>query len=201
MITFSSPVVRSRRDVRLVACRNRSDLGEGGLDRIVEVVTVERCEQPVVVDEVLQPVAHFDEGDVDALLIQLPIELFQYVGGGDIDVGDGLALQDDPPWGAFSYKRAHLLAEHAGVGEEQWRFPSVHENAGQFFDNAVGVSTVPTRRVVGEPEHFAVWPPAALEEQQDRQHHCDQDALQHSEEDDTTRGNGREDNELRRTFR
>ena len=126
--------------VRLVGRCDRSDLGEGSLDRIVEVVAVERCEQPVVVHEVLQPVAQLDECDVDALLVQLDVELFEHVGRGDVDVGDRLALQDDPPWVALAHEFAHLLAEHAGVGEEQRRFPPVHEDAGQFLDDGVVVT-------------------------------------------------------------
>ncbi len=156
------------------------------------MVAVERCEQPVVVDEVLEPAAQLDECEVDALLVQLDVELFQHVGRGDVDVGDRLALQDDPPWFAFACEMAHLLTEHAGIGEEQWRFPPEHDDAGGLLGNGTVVVAVPPRLALDLAEHLTVGPPAAPEEQQDRQHHGDEDALQHSEEDHTARGDERE---------
>src|SRR6188472_718143 len=46
------------------------DVGERQLDRVVEVVTIERREQAVPEHEVLQPVAQLDEGEVDSLRVQ-----------------------------------------------------------------------------------------------------------------------------------
>ncbi len=61
----------------MVRCRRRrgprADGGEGLVDRVVEVVVVERCEQPVLVDEIMQPCSQLDEGDMDALCVEFGV--------------------------------------------------------------------------------------------------------------------------------
>ena len=92
------------------------------------MVAVERGEQAVPEDEVLQSVAQLDEGEVHALGVQLAVELLEHVGRADVDVGDRLALQHDPLGTALVDEVANLLAEHAGVGEEQRCLPAVDED-------------------------------------------------------------------------
>ena len=88
---------------------------------------------------------------------------------------------------------ADLLAEHAGVGEEQRRLPPVHEHVGSLLGRrAAGSTLCQPSPAVDVAEHLAVGPPAALEEQQDRQHDGDEDALQHAEEHDAGGGHQRE---------
>jgi len=67
---------------------------------------------------------------VDALCVQLGVELLERVGCSDVDVGDRLALQNDAGGPAVAHEATDLLAEHAGVGEEERGFPPVHEHAG-----------------------------------------------------------------------
>ena len=62
----------------------------------IEVVAVERLEQPVALHEILQPAAQLDECHVHAFGVQLLVELFEHAGRGHVDVGDRLALHDDP---------------------------------------------------------------------------------------------------------
>ena len=57
------------------------------------------------------------------------VEAFEQLGGGDVDIGDGLALQDDPARLVLADVAAHLLAEQAGVGEEQRRLPPEDDHA------------------------------------------------------------------------
>ena len=86
--------------------------------------------QPVVVHEVPQAAAQLDEGEVHALGVELVVEPLQHPCRGHVDVGDRLALQDHPRRPALPDQLAHLLAEHARVGEEQRRLPPEHEHAG-----------------------------------------------------------------------
>ena len=106
--------------------RVSGDVGEGFVDRGVEVVAVEGLEEPVVVDEVTEAGAQLDEGEVDALGVELVVEALEHPGRGDVDVGDGLALQHHPRRPALPHQLAHLVGEHARVGEEQRRLPAEH---------------------------------------------------------------------------
>ncbi len=73
-----------------------SDRGQRGVDAGIEVIAVERLEQPVALDELLQPGPQLDERHVRTLRVQLLVELLEHPGRGDVDIGDGLALHDDP---------------------------------------------------------------------------------------------------------
>ena len=105
-------------------------LAERFADRGVEVVAVQGLEEPVVVDEVAEAGAQLDEGEVDALGVELLVEALEHPGGGDVDVGDGLALQHHPRRPALLHELADLVGEDAGVGEEQWRLPAEHHDVG-----------------------------------------------------------------------
>src|SRR5215203_5510338 len=149
------------------------------IDRVVEVVTVERGEQAVPEDEVLQPVAQLDEGQVHSLCVQFAVELLQHVGGADVDVGDRLALQHHPLRTAFEDEVANLLAEHAGIGEEQRCLPPVHEHPASLLGRRRLAQAVPT--LAGDvTQYFTMRPPTPLEEEQDGENDGDQNALQHT---------------------
>ena len=109
------------------------DVGQRLLDRAIEVVPVERLVQPVLVDEIAQPGAEFDERHVHPLFVEFDVELFEDAGRGHVDVGDGLALEHDPAGPALVHEMAHLLAEHSRVGEEQRCLPPEHEHVGTLF--------------------------------------------------------------------
>ena len=86
--------------------------------------------QAVAHDQVLEPAAQLGEGEVDALGVELLVELAQHLGGGDVDVGDGLALQDDPAGPAAPWTRARtwsrnwpLLAKKSGASHRNTTTP------------------------------------------------------------------------------
>src|SRR3954453_6653231 len=121
---------RRRRPATVATVRPvRVDRAEGGPDARIEVVAVERLEQPVPLHEVLEPAAHLDEGEMDAAGVQLIVELLEDLGRRDVDVGDRLALEDDPRWRALARQRPDLPPERAGVGEEERRLPPVDHDA------------------------------------------------------------------------
>ena len=46
--------------------------------------------------QLFEAIAQLDEGEVYGRCIQLAVELLEHLGRGHVDVGDRLALQDDP---------------------------------------------------------------------------------------------------------
>ena len=85
-----------------------------------------------------------------------------------------------------------LLAEGAGVGEEQGSLPAVDHDAWELVGRGVGVDAVPSVDPVDLAQHGSVRPPAPPEEQQDGQDDGDDDTLQHAEEDNARGGDERE---------
>ncbi len=57
---------------------------------------VECFEEAVTRHEVVEAAAQLHEHDVDAAVVELVVEPLEHVGRGDIDVGDRLALDNDP---------------------------------------------------------------------------------------------------------
>ncbi len=158
----------------------------------IEVVTVERLEQPVPECEVLQSVAHLYERNVDALVVELVVELLEHLGACDVDVGDRLALEHDPPRSALSHEVADLPAERSGVREEERRLPPVDHDALELLGLGVLLDAVPSGEVRNSPEHRAVRPPAVVEHEQHRQDDRDHDAGEHAEHDHPGAGRQRE---------
>ena len=156
------------------------------------MVAVEGLEEPVVVDEVTEAGAQLDEGEVDALGVELVVEALEHSGRGDVDVGDGLALQHHPRRPALLHQLAHLVGEDAGVGEEQRRLPAEHHHVGVLHEAVAALVAVPALAAGHPSEHLAVRPPVPLEEEQDRQHDGDDDAFEDAEEDDAGAGDERE---------
>ena len=102
---------------------------ESSLERGVEVLAIESLQQAVAQREVLEAAAHLRERQVGPGGVELVVELLEHLGGGDVDIGDGLALQDHPPGLALTHEFADLQPEGAGVGKEQWGLPAVHNDA------------------------------------------------------------------------
>jgi hypothetical protein len=132
------------------------------------------------VDEVMEAGAELDERQVDALGVELVVEAVERVGRGDVDVGDGLALQHHPRRLAFLDELAQLGDEEAGVGEEQRGLPAEHDDVGALGEAVDAWVAVPTLAAGYPSEHDAVRPPVPMEEEQDRQHDGDDDALEDS---------------------
>ena len=88
-----------------------SDRGDGRLEGGVEVIFVERVHQPVAQGQLLEAIAQLDEGEVYARRVQLAIELLEHLRRGHVDVGDRLALQDDPVGLALAREPPDLVAE------------------------------------------------------------------------------------------
>ena len=78
---------------------------------------------------------------------------------------------------------ADLVAERAGVGEEERRLPAVDDDIGNLGRGRERVDAVPPVHAVDAAEHCAVRPPAATEEHQHRQDDREDDALEHAEHD------------------
>ena len=157
------------------------------------MVAVEGVEEPVAQDEVLQPVAHLDEREVHASALSSSSSCSSIAGRGHVDVGDRLALQDDP-------RRVAARARAAGSGggtARRWRRTAAPPTGRRRCRAAVGrpggrSTSVPAVDAVDLAEHGAVGPPAAPEEQEDRQHDREDDALEHAEEHDAGGGDERE---------
>ena len=79
---------------------------------------IERLQQAVAQREVLEAAAHLRERQVGPGGVELVVELLEHLGGGDVDVGDGLALQDHPLRLVVTHEFADLQSEGAGVGKE-----------------------------------------------------------------------------------
>ena len=73
-----------------------ADRGERIVHLVVEVRVVERLEQAVADDEIVQAAPKLDEQHVDALRVELLVESLEHVGGRHVDIGHRLALDDDP---------------------------------------------------------------------------------------------------------
>ena len=84
---------------------------DGGLERRVEAVTIERLEQTVATNQILEPGAHLHERHVDARGVELTVELLEHLGGRHVDVGHRLALDDHPRRVAFGDDVADLGPE------------------------------------------------------------------------------------------
>ena len=140
----------------------------------------------------MEPAPQLDEGQVDPDLVQFEVEPFEHVGGGDVDVGHRLALEHDPAGLVLADEVAELLAEHAGVGEEQRRLPPEDDDVRRLLGVRCPVAHAVPARPLETAEQLAVRPPAALEEQHDREHDRGDDALEHAEEDDAAGGDQRE---------
>ena len=96
-----TPQPRGRADpLDAMARRGRSavpaDRGECIVHIVVEVRVVERLEEAVTHDEIVQAAPELDEEHVHAVRIELLVESLEHVGGGHVDVGHRLALDDDP---------------------------------------------------------------------------------------------------------
>ena len=89
-------VRRPRPPIVTVRSGLRVDAGEGVVQRVVEVPLVERLQEPVARQELVQAAAQLHEHQVDAVLVELAVETLEHVGCSDVDVGDGFALDDDP---------------------------------------------------------------------------------------------------------
>ena len=60
------------------------------------MLAVERLEQAVTDDEIMQATPKLDEQHVDSLSVELLVESLEHVGRRHVDIGDRLALDDDP---------------------------------------------------------------------------------------------------------
>ena len=49
--------------------------------------------------------------------VELAVELLEHLGGGDVDVGDRLALEHDPLGSPLAHEAADLLAERAALAK------------------------------------------------------------------------------------
>ena len=152
-------------------------------DARVEVVTVESLEQPVLLHEILEAAAHLDERHVHTRGVQLLVELLEHPRSSDVDVGDGLALHDDPARVPLADKVADLTSERARVREEQRRLPAVDDDSRMLSRRRDSFEIVPALEPFDLAEHRAVRPPVAAEEQQHGEGDGDHDALQDTEQD------------------
>ena len=81
---------------------------DGGLECRVEAVVIERFVEAVATNEILQPGAHLGESHMDTGGIELTIELLEHFCGRDVDIGHGLALDDNPGGMSFADDVADL---------------------------------------------------------------------------------------------
>ena len=138
------------------------------------------------VDEVLQPVAQLDEGEVDALRVELACRAARAssaaVTSMSVIASHCSTTQRGLP---LAHEAADLLAEHARRWRRTAAPPSGRRRRPGARSASGSASTLCQPSDAVDPaEHRAVRPPAAPEEQQDRQRDGDHDALQHAEEDD-----------------
>ena len=104
---------------------------ERSLDAGVEVVAVQRLEQPVAQDQVLQPAPQLDEGEVDALRVELAGRAGRASSAAVTSMSVTASHWSTTQRGCRSRdEAADLLAEDAGVGEEQRRLPAEDHDAG-----------------------------------------------------------------------
>ena len=115
---------------------------------------------------------------MDSLAVELLVELFEHLARGHVDIGDRLALHDDPGRLVFAHQPTNLLPERPRIGEEQRRLPAEHHDASELAGIRVCLDAVPTRDSLDLTEDLTMGPPAALEEQQDREEDRDDDPLQ-----------------------
>ena len=95
-----------------------------GVDRGVkggeEVIRIEGADEFVALELRSDRVLEFGEHEGGAVGVEFLVEVGEHVGGGGVDVGDRLCGDEDPArsW-LGGCEAAHLVAEGAGVGEEQ----------------------------------------------------------------------------------
>ena len=169
------------------------DGGEGLVDRVVEVVAVERVEQAVLVDEVLEPAraARRTRGGRPAAFSSMSSRssMSAAVTSMSVIASHWSTTQRGWWWRTrwrICWRNMPALAKNSGASHRYTRRRAAATAVGWLRD------AVPALVAVDPAEHLAVRPPAALEEQQDRQHDGDEDAFQHAEEHDAGGGHERE---------
>ena len=100
------------------------DGGDGGFERRIEAVTIERLEEAVATDEILESGPHLSESHMDARGVELTVELLEHSRCRHIDIGHRLALDDDPHGMA-------LGDEHGGSGSGRLRQFAKNSGASQ----------------------------------------------------------------------
>ena len=85
---------------------------------------------------------------MDSVGVELDVELVDDSGTGHINVGDGLALHDDPVGLTLAHKPADLATERPGVGEEEGCFPAIDEHAGHFPRGWIHLDRMPAVEAV-----------------------------------------------------
>ena len=95
-----------------------------GVDRGVEggeeVIWIEGANEFVALELRSDRVLEFGEHEGGAVGVEFLVEVGEHIGGSGVDVGDRLCGDEDPArsW-LGGCEAAHLVAEGAGVGEEQ----------------------------------------------------------------------------------
>ena len=131
----SRPMVAPRGPLGLGGAVARGiDGGEGLVDRVVEVLAVERLEQAVPVDEVA---GAGSRSSTNARWMPCAFSSVSSRSSMSAAVTSMSVIASH--WSTtqlgrrFADEATDLLAEHAGVGEEQRRLPAVHEHAGSLL--------------------------------------------------------------------
>ena len=150
-----SPEVLPRGRLGSAAAGRVVDVGEGIVDRVVEVPPVECFEQAVTRHEVVEAAAQLYEHDVRAAVVELVVETLEHVGCGHVDVGDCLALDNDPTGTGGDDQPTNLLAERAGVRKEEGRLPAENHDIRSLHGVGIDGDAVPESSEATRP---STWP-------------------------------------------
>src|SRR6187431_3184973 len=101
-------------------------LGDGLVERPVEVLGVDRARELVALDLLAYGVLHLSEHQRRTTVVEPDIQLLQHVGGRGVDVGDRLRCDDDPAeiW-VLLRDRPQGITEHPRIGEDQRRVEAI----------------------------------------------------------------------------
>ena len=182
-------------------CRCLDVAVDGGADGGEEAVVADGVEQPVAAQAVLDRALELGEGQGDALRSQLLEQVAEGVGGGGVDVGDGLGGHHHPAdrGGGVVDQAADPAPEVAGVGEEQRGVEAVQEQAGNPAGGRVALDVVVALEVVLAAEDGVVGTPGPADEVADGQQDGHEDADQDPEQGDASERGQPEDELDRRT--
>src|SRR4051794_21419718 len=135
-----------------------------------EEALAELREQSEPLELVLHGVLELGKAQRDAHRVQLIVQLRDHIACGDVDAGDRLCSDDQPPYRSWRrrHRIQHALLEQFGVGEEQGRIPPEQDQP--RYPARIGISrdVMIAFDAVRAPQHGRVRPPAIPQELDDR---------------------------------
>src|SRR3954462_4336732 len=143
--------------------------GNGCAERRKEEALAELREQSEPLELVLYGILELGKAQRDTHRMQRIVQLRDHIAGGDVDAGDRLRRDDQPPYRSWRLRHRvqRALLEQFGVGEEQGRVPPEQNQPGYPARIGISRNVMIAFEPVCAPQHGGVRPPAIPQELDD----------------------------------